>query len=51
MPWGEGVDAPRYGDGVDDMALRSLIYRHIVDTGNAPSRQFMLDVVGPGADT
>jgi hypothetical protein len=32
------------------MELRSFIYRHIVGTGVAPSRQQLADVVGAGVD-
>lgn len=32
------------------MELRSLIYRHIVDTGAAPSRHDLVNVVGAGVD-
>lgn len=32
------------------MALRSLIYRQLADTGTAPTRQEIVDIVGEDAD-
>lgn len=36
---------------MDDTAVRSLIYRRIADTGTAPSRQELIDLLGTGAGT
>lgn len=39
-----------YRDDVDDIALRALIYRHIVDTGTAPTRHELTDIIGRDPD-
>ncbi len=36
---------------MDAMDLRSLIYRRLAETGTAPSRQELIDVVGDSADS
>jgi hypothetical protein len=35
-----------YHPDMDPLALRSVIYRHIVTTGSAPTRHALVDVVG-----